>query len=368
MISRVTSWPRLIGTAAPGRLADLDEGATASSSAEEAVDGGGGTGAVVGQRDVRGEVISGGVNEVVGAHGAGVLEGEVGKVGGVDLAGTEILGGTDGATPVDEDRLALEVCAVETVDRDGEGLGSGGRAGGNACRNGADLVLADDAVGGESALFVRVEGRGAEVANLGPEIGEVAKLRGNVVVATEGCGVKGDRSGGLTGHVDDACDLVAEDERVLQNGSAGRAVLPIGQVGATDAAVFHADTDLAGAGFGIGKLSDLEFFGGDYNCFHTSSLEHVDDAEDAHGKDGDGRDHKQHLKPGAVLNPGIGVRLGKVERGDGDNHEIDGVERATEEHEDQRRLEDSDGTCPQQREDDHEDAHDLVALFWSVQS
>jgi len=144
-----------------GKVAYLDEGAAATGGAEEAVDGGRGAGAVVGDGDVRGEAVAGGVDEVVGTHVTGVVAREIGKVSGVHLKGTVVLGdtdeeGADGTAAIDKDRLVLEVGAEQAVDGDAEGFGGGG-AGGHTLRNGADLVLTDHAIRRKAPLLVRIE-------------------------------------------------------------------------------------------------------------------------------------------------------------------------------------------------------------------
>src|SRR5918997_6101944 len=65
--------------------------------------------------------------------------------------------------------------------------------------------------------------------------------------------------------------------------------------------------------------------------------EEVDQAHDADQEHGEGGDHQHHEEGGTILGPGVGLGLAEVQSGDGDAHQVDGVEDAGEQDQGQRR-------------------------------
>ena len=144
--------------------------------------------------------------------------------------------------------------AADGVPRDARGLGHGRRAQRQPGGQRAQHVRAEGDVVREPALGVRSVRGAAEVGAAGGKVGPVGRVALGAVARAGPGGVhrhrRAGRRAGAVGRAlaDDPDDLVPEQHRLLQYRQPGRAVAPVVQVRAADAAVDDLDDGLGGVG------------------------------------------------------------------------------------------------------------------------
>ena len=214
--------------------------------------------------DFFGGVGLGGIDENVGAHGAGEFAAVGDGVDGEDAADAVHFEhgdgeAADGAAAEDGGGDAGgEVGELEGVEGDGEGFEEGTFGEVDAGGDGDETVGGD----GDDVAEVAGVGAGGEEADVIAEVVAAGSAHG-AVVAVDGRFEEGAVAGlpagdpGAGGE-DGAGGLVAEDHGEDRWGIADGALREVMQVRATDTAVVDPDLDFAGAGGGRGGFGDSE--------------------------------------------------------------------------------------------------------------